>query len=150
MAANSLQPTPQRRFSFRQLKGDVRRRKSLVVAKRMPTPCSAPNPETPRPLVLAFGGLVALASAVGIGRFVYTPILPLMVEDLSMTKGAAGLLASANFLGYLAGAMLAATPTMPGSRRSWLLLALIVSSLTTSAMAFASSTAAFLTLRFTG
>jgi MFS family permease len=57
---------------------------------------------------------------------------------------------SANFLGYLAGALLAATPTMPGSRRSWLLLALIVSSVTTSVMAFASSTAAFLTLRFTG
>jgi predicted MFS family arabinose efflux permease len=100
--------------------------------------------------VLAFGGLVALASAVGIGRFVYTPILPLMVEALGMTKGAAGLLASANFAGYLAGALLAATPTMPGSRRSWLLLALIVSSLTTSAMAFASSTVAFLTLRFMG
>ena len=150
MAANSLQPTPQRRFSFRQLKGGVRRRKSLVVPKRMPTPCSAPNSETPRPLVLAFGGLVALAAAVGIGRFVYTPILPLMVEDLSMTKGAAGLLASANFLGYLAGALLAATSTVPGSRRSWLLLALIVSSLTTSAMAFASSTEAFLILRFAG
>jgi hypothetical protein len=72
---------PQRRFSFRQLKGGVRRRKSLVVAKRMPTPGPAPNPETPRPLVLVFGGLVALAAAVGIGRFVYTPILPLMVSE---------------------------------------------------------------------
>jgi MFS family permease len=41
-----------------------------------------------------------------------------MVEDLGMTKGAAGFLASANFLGYLAGALLAATPTIPGSRRS--------------------------------
>jgi predicted MFS family arabinose efflux permease len=68
--------------------------------------------------VLALGGLVALAAAVGIGRFVYAPILPLMVEDLGMTKGAAGFLASANFLGYLAGALLAATPTIPGSRRS--------------------------------
>jgi hypothetical protein len=114
MAANSLQPTPQRRFSFRQLKGGVRRRKSLVVPKRMPTPCSAPNPETPRPLVLAFGGLVALASAVGIGRFVYNPILPLMVEDLSMTKAAASLLASATFLSCLAEALLAAMPTVSG------------------------------------
>ena len=96
-----------------------------------------PVTDTPHPLVLAFGGLVALAAAVGIGRFVYTPILPLMVEDLSMAKGAAGLLASANFLGYLAGALLAATPTVSGSRRRWLLLALIVSSLTISAMAFA-------------
>jgi predicted MFS family arabinose efflux permease len=116
----------------------------------MPTPCPAPGIETPRPLALAIGGLVALAAAVGIGRFVYTPILPLMVEDLGMTQAAAGLLASANFAGYLAGALLAATPILPGSRRRWLLLALSVSSLTTAAMAFASTTVAFLTLRFAG
>jgi predicted MFS family arabinose efflux permease len=109
-----------------------------------------PVTETPRPLILALGGLVALAAAVGIGRFVYTPILPLMVEDLGMSKGTAGLLASANFAGYLAGALFAATPTMPGSRRNWLLLALMVSALTTGAMAFTSSTTAFLTLRFVG
>jgi len=87
---------------------------------------------------------------MGIGRFVYTPILPLMVEDLGMTKGAAGLLASANFAGYLAGALLAVTPTVRGSRRTWLIIALTVSSLTTGAMAFASSDVAFLALRFAG
>jgi predicted MFS family arabinose efflux permease len=116
----------------------------------MSTSYPTPVTETPRPIVLALGGLVALAAAVGIGRFVYTSILPLMAEDLGVSKGTAGLLASANFAGYLAGALLAATPTMPGSRRNWLLLSLIVSSLTTGAMAFTSSTAAFLTLRFAG
>lgn len=99
---------------------------------------------------LAVGGLVALAVAVGIGRFVYTPILPLMVEDLGMTKSAAGLLASANFAGYLAGALLAATAVVSGSRRRWLLAALAVSALTTGAMAFVSSMPVFLILRFTG
>src|SRR5437870_5577247 len=68
MAANSLQPTPQRRFSFRQLKGGIRRRKSLVVAKRMPTPCSAPNPETPRPLVLALASALVLDRLSAAGR----------------------------------------------------------------------------------
>ena len=99
---------------------------------------------------LALGGLVALALAVGIGRFVYTPILPLMVEDLGMTKSTAGLLASANFAGYLAGALLAATSVVAGSRRRWLLAALIASALTTGAMAFGSSTPLFLLLRFAG
>jgi predicted MFS family arabinose efflux permease len=106
--------------------------------------------DTPRPLLLALGGLVALAAAVGIGRFVYTPILPLMLEDLGMTKGAAGLLASANFLGYLAGALLAATPVLPGSRRRWLIAAMTASSLTTGTMAVASSTVVFLALRVMG
>ena len=74
-----------------------------------------------------------MAAAVGIGRFIYTPILPLMVEDLGMTKSAAGLLASANFAGYLAGALAAALPGLPGSRRRWLIAALVASALTTGA-----------------
>ena len=96
------------------------------------------------------GGLVALAAAIGIGRFVYTPILPLMVEDLGMTKATAGVVASANFAGYLAGALLAATSLVSGSRRRWLLAGLTASALTTGAMGLVSSTAAFLALRFVG
>jgi predicted MFS family arabinose efflux permease len=87
---------------------------------------------------------------MGIGRFVYTPILPLMVEALGLTKGQAGLIASANFAGYLGGALLAATPLLPGSRRAWLLTALTMSALTTGAMTWVSSISAFLVLRFVG
>jgi predicted MFS family arabinose efflux permease len=104
----------------------------------------------PRPLGLALGGLVALAAGMGIGRFVYTPILPLMAEDLGMSKSLAGLLASANFLGYLGGALLAATPLVAGSRRRWFMSALAVSGLTTAAMGVAPCSAAFLVLRFAG
>lgn len=50
-------------------------------------------------------GMIALAVAMGIGRFVFTPLLPMMQHDsgLSVTQG--GWLASANYLGYLAGAL---------------------------------------------
>ena len=98
----------------------------------------------------AIGGLLAIATAIGIGRFVYTPILPPMIDALGLSKAQAGLIASANFLGYLIGALLAAMPTLPGSRRLWLLCALTVSSLTTAAMGLSGTIPTFLMLRFVG
>src|ERR1700744_1522626 len=103
-----------------------------------------------RPLPLAFGGLIAMAAALGIGRFVYTPILPAMTEALGLSNAQAGLIASANLLGYLVGALLAASPTLPGSSRAWLMGSLAVSACTTGAMGLASSLPAFLALRFVG
>ncbi|NKZ12559.1 YbfB/YjiJ family MFS transporter [Mycolicibacterium septicum DSM 44393] len=47
----------------------------------------------------------ALASAMGIGRFVYTPILPLMSAQAGLTAHDAAVLATANYVGYLAGAL---------------------------------------------
>lgn len=44
--------------------------------------------------------------AMGIGRFAFTPILPLMQRDLGMTNTLAGWLAGLNYLGYLGGALL--------------------------------------------
>lgn len=87
---------------------------------------------------------------MGIGRFVYTPILPFMLEDLGLSKGQAGLIASANFAGYLAGALLAMAPVLPGSRRTWLIGALAASALTTAAVGLVSALPAFLALRFAG
>jgi predicted MFS family arabinose efflux permease len=102
------------------------------------------------PVGLAVGGMVALAAGLGIGRFVYTPILPVMVGALGLSGAQAGLIASANFLGYLLGALLAAMPVLPGSRRGWLLGVLAVSAITTGAMGFVSSILSFVMLRFVG
>jgi predicted MFS family arabinose efflux permease len=99
---------------------------------------------------IAIGGLIALAVAMGVGRFVYTPILPFMEESLGLTKAEGGLLASANFLGYLLGALGASSSALPGGRRNWSLAALAASALTTGAMGVSSSMAAFLGLRFLG
>ncbi len=103
-----------------------------------------------RSVATAIGGLIALAVAMGIGRFVYTPILPYMVEGLGLTKSEAGLIASANFLGYLVGALAAASASLPGGRRRWFLCALAMSGLTTAAMGLTVSVGAFIGLRFAG
>ncbi len=54
---------------------------------------------------VAFAGAVSLAVAMGIGRFAFTPLLPMMLHDGVIDLHGASWLASANYLGYLAGAL---------------------------------------------
>ena len=104
----------------------------------------------PHPAAMALAGLLSLAVGIGIGRFAYTPILPYMTAGLDLGKSEAGLIASANFLGYLLGALAAAWRAVPGDPRFWLLGALAVSGLTTGAMALTTDLGVFLVLRFAG
>jgi predicted MFS family arabinose efflux permease len=97
---------------------------------------------------LALGGLFALAAAMGIGRFVYTPILPFMSEKLQLSADEAGLIAAANFLGYLVGALAGAAKSLPGKPRNWFLGGLLASALTSAAMAMTTDLWAFLAIRF--
>ena len=106
------------------------------------------RPGTDHPAALALAGLLSLVVAIGIGRFVYTPILPYMTAGLGLAKSQAGLLASANYLGYLLGALAVARRAPPGDQRRWLLGALAVSGLSTGAMALTTGMAPFLLLRF--
>jgi len=110
----------------------------------------AASTRTDGDIALALGGMLALASSLGVGRFVYTPILPAMAAALALTKAGAGLIASANFVGYLAGALLTAMPRLPGGRRAWFLGALAIGAATTAGMALVGSMGGFLLLRFLG
>jgi predicted MFS family arabinose efflux permease len=55
---------------------------------------------------VAIAGAISLAVAMGIGRFAFTPLLPMMLDDGVISLQAASWLASANYLGYLVGALL--------------------------------------------
>ena len=129
-----------------------RARRALANAHES-SPEPGPVNETHRlrhPALPALAGLLSLAVGIGIGRFAYTPILPYMSAGLELAKSEAGLIASANYLGYLLGALGAAWRAVPGDPRFWLLGALAVSGLSTGAMAFTTSLGAFLLLRFVG
>ena len=64
-------------------------------------------PRSHSPLTVAVSGLAALAVAIGIGRFAFTPILPMMQADHDISVAQGGWLASANYLEYLAGSLFA-------------------------------------------
>jgi predicted MFS family arabinose efflux permease len=96
----------------------------------------------------AFAGMVAMAVAMGIGRFVYTPILPGMMEGLGLSASDAGSIASANYLGYLVGAIGAAFGWAHRRERAMMMTGLAANAVLAAAMACTSSLAVFLLIRF--
>jgi len=70
----------------------------------------------------------ALAAAMGIGRFAYTPILPLMTAQAGLSAASAASLATANYLGYFAGA-LATVVRVPSRRVNRVALVVLVGTL---------------------
>lgn len=101
-------------------------------------------------IALSFAGMLAMAAGVGIGRFVYTPILPEMQQALGWTAATAGFIASANSLGYLVGALATALLGLRGDLRLVLLVALAASALTTMAMALGDNVLVGIIVRFLG
>ncbi|MGY0195846.1 YbfB/YjiJ family MFS transporter [Leptothrix sp. BB-4] len=59
----------------------------------------------PSPWPTALAGLLCLATAMGIGRFAFTPLLPMMLADGVVDLRGGSLLATANYLGYWLGAL---------------------------------------------
>jgi MFS family permease len=91
--------------------------------------------------------MLVLVVAMGIGRFAFTPALAFMQRDLGLSDAGGGQLASLNYAGYLAGAMLAAW-VRTGHRRIPFLCFLALSVATTGLMAAGSDPFLWSVLRF--
>lgn len=101
----------------------------------------------PPPSLVAtlLGGIAAVLIVHGIGRFSYTPLLPLMRED-GLNIAQAGWLASANYIGYLLGALF--TVWHRGNRVRWLQGGIVVSIATTLAMGVIPAPSLWALIRF--
>jgi predicted MFS family arabinose efflux permease len=86
-------------------------------------------------LRIALTGMTVLAIGLGIGRFLLTPLLPIMQMDAGLSLVGGGWLASVNNLGYLAGALLCAVLALP--HRQALRWGLVAIALSTAGMGLA-------------
>ncbi len=83
---------------------------------------------------IILAGILALIIGVGVARFVFTSLLPPMLEDY-LTVSFAGILASVNYAGYLAGSIFAVFIKDIYAKVKFFRLGMIISILTTLVLA---------------
>ena len=101
-------------------------------------------------LRVACAGICALILTIGLARFAYTPLLPLMREQAGLGDAASGWLATFNYLGYMAAALLAARGGDPTRRYHLYRWGLIAAVLSTAAMGLTTNVTLWALLRFIG
>ena len=79
-------------------------------------------------------GICALVVTVGLARFAYTPMLPVMRDGAGLSAWAGGWLATFNYLGYITGALIAATTSNLQFKFVFYRAGLVLGVLTTAAM----------------
>src|SRR5690606_33467640 len=121
------------------------RRHGGAISPRM---ASRFSPDKASPFLIGLAGGLAMAAAMGFGRFVYTPILPGMMAGVPLSPADAGLIAGANFAGYLLGAILAAHGWAANRERGVALGGLLATGILLLAMAVTDAITAFLIIRF--
>jgi predicted MFS family arabinose efflux permease len=77
-------------------------------------PSSLLHPHHPWQVLCA--GIASLVLTVGLARFAYTPLLPLMQAQAGLSESLGGWLATLNYAGYMTGALIASTVSEPALR----------------------------------
>jgi len=95
-------------------------------------------------------GICSLILAVGLSRFAYTPMLPIMRAETWLTDSAGGWLATFNYAGYMAGALIATALVDPVGKFHLYRAGLVMAVLTTIAMGMTESLWLWGVLRFLG
>ncbi|AVP57412.1 YbfB/YjiJ family MFS transporter [Pulveribacter suum] len=93
-------------------------------------------------------GIASLVLTVGLARFAYTPLLPVMREQAGLSYLAGGWLAAFNYAGYIAGALLAAVTGDLQRKFRYYRWGLVVAVASTAAMGLTDHLAVWALLRF--
>jgi MFS family permease len=70
---------------------------------------SDPITNESNPLKVMLAGLFSLILTMGIARFAYTPLLPVMLDQTFLNDASGGWLATINYMGYMTGVLIAAS-----------------------------------------
>lgn len=110
-------------------------------------PLAAPDHSLARYKTI-LAGVAALVLTVGLARFAYTPLLPEMRAHAGLSAQAGGWLAAINYMGYIAGALVASS--IADLERKFILYraGLIVGALSTAAMGLTQDLFLWAALRF--
>lgn len=97
-------------------------------------------------VLTAIAGSITLAIGLGVGRFAFTGLYPLMVEDGILSVKSGALVASFNYAGYLLGAMLAVW-VKPESARAYSIWSVVMTITCMVLLAFMDSSWAVIIVR---
>ncbi|WP_278266225.1 YbfB/YjiJ family MFS transporter [Nocardia sp. AG03] len=125
------------------LAGNARSVTGVTLTAAAP-PTTRPRLDGPRVAVAAAAGM---AAAMGVGRFVFTPLLPIMSAATGLSAGDGALIATGNYAGYLVGAVLL-TRRPHWNRRATFLAWSVVLIVSEALMAVSAQVAAQTALRF--
>ncbi len=103
-----------------------------------------------RPWQVSVGGITALMLTVGIARFAYTPLLPLMHAQAGVGDALGGGLAAINYAGYMSGALIASLIEAPQWRYRLYLAGLAMGLLSTALMPLTTSVPIWALSRYLG
>lgn len=105
------------------------------------------SPQTERFKVLS-AGVISLVLMLGIARFAYTPLLPLMQQQAGLGIAEGGWLAAINYMGYLSGAIIASLISNVMLKDRLYRLGLVLALVTTIGMGLTDNLWLWATLRF--
>lgn len=102
----------------------------------------------PTPIKVVIAGLFSLILTLGVARFSYTPLLPVMMDSTLLTDVTGGWLATFNYMGYMCGALIAASISNLQLKDTLYRIGLIIAVVSTVGMALAENIWLWAIMRF--